>query len=234
MRPAMPPMRPAVSLPALWCPVRPGVPCAPCGALCALKCPCAPCDVLRALGCPVRSVVPCAPWGVPVRSVVPCAPCGVLCALGCPVRSGVPRALWGAPMRSGVPLARSGGAPCPLWGCPLPALGVSCVLFSVLCTPLQCPARLRQPCGASRPAIQSAHLPRPAAALCPAPWRPSAPPRRTAEKKPGRSKRSGRALFISLSGDEAQVSDQALGLPNWQSLLPESEVHISSMFRGSL
>ena len=39
---------------------------------------------------------------------------------------------------------------------------------------------------------------------------------------------------VSLSGDEAQVSDQALGLPNWQSLLPESEVHISSMFRGSL
>ena len=39
---------------------------------------------------------------------------------------------------------------------------------------------------------------------------------------------------VSLSGDEAQVSDQALGLPNWQSLLPESEVHISSIFRGSL
>lgn len=39
---------------------------------------------------------------------------------------------------------------------------------------------------------------------------------------------------VSLSGDEAQVSDQVLGLPNWQSLLPESEVHISSMFRGSL
>ena len=116
------------------------------------------------------------------------------------------------------------------------ARGYPCALCGVLCA-LRCPvrpARLRQPCGASRPAIQSAHLPRPAAALCPAPWRPSAPPRRTAEKKPGRSKRSGRALFISLSGDEAQVSDQALGLPNWQSLLPESEVHISSMFRGSL
>ena len=32
-----------------------------------------------------------------------------------------------------------------------------------------CPVGLRQPCGASRPAIQSAPLPRPAAALCPAP-----------------------------------------------------------------
>ena len=70
-------------------------------------------------------------------------------------------------------------------------------------------------------------------ALCPAP-RQLSPLPCTAEKKPGRSKRSGRALFILLSGDEAQVSDQALGLPNWQSLLPESEVHISSMFRGSL
>ena len=64
--------------------------------------------------------------------------------------------------------------------------------------------------------------------------RPARPLPCPAEKKPGRFKRSGRALFISLSGDEAQVSDQALGLPNWQSLLPESEVHISSMFRGSL
>ena len=119
---------------------------------------------------------------------------------GAPVRPcGVPCAPWGYPTRSALP-----------------------------CAP---PSALRRitPRNTERvsPLPRNNSLPRPAAALCPA-------PPRTAEKKPGRSKRSGRALFISLSGDEAQVSDQALGLPNWQSLLPESEVHISSMFRGSL
>ena len=149
-----------------------------------------------------------APGGAPARSAVP--PCG----LGCPC------ALCGAPMRSGVPLARSGGVLC--------ALQCSLYALALLCWP---PSALRRitPRNTERasPLPRNNSLPRPAAALCPA-------PPRTAEKKPGRSKRSGRALFISLSGDEAQVSDQALGLPNWQSLLPESEVHISSMFRGSL
>ena len=198
-----------------------GYPCALCGALCALRCPVrpgvprAPWDALCALECPcVACGAPCALCGAPVRPGVSLCALGLpLCALRCPMRSGVPHALW--------------GAPCPLWGCP-----VCSSVFSV------------RPCSALRAsvslaahhalAIQSAPLPCLAATLSPAQRRSSPPPRRTAEKKPGRSKRSGRALFISLSGDEAQVSDQALGLPNWQSLLPESEVHISSMFRGSL
>ena len=82
-------------------------------------------------------------------------------------------------------------------------------------------------------------------ALCPerkrasAPLSPSAgrgdraaPPRQKQKARPPPKGWPDRC--VSLSGDEAQVSDQALGLPNWQSLLPESEVHISSMFRGSL
>ena len=167
------------------------------------------------------------------------------CLLAPPCARGCPRVPW--------------DAPCAL-GCPLPALGVSCALcggphapcvaprapWIVLCAlecphaPLRCPLRalglpytLRVALRASV-SLAAHRAPQYRARLSPAPRRSSPPPRRTAEKKPGRSKRSGRALFISLSGDEAQVSDQALGLPNWQSLLPESEVHISSMFRGSL
>ena len=149
--PRVAPVRPEVSLRALRCPARSGVSCALCGAPCALRCPpcalgCPPCALrcpLRALRCPARSGMPHAPC------VAPRAPWDA------------PRALWDAPVRSAVP-------PCAL-GCPLPALGVSCVLFSVLCTPLRCSAGLRQHCGASRPAIQSASLPRPAAVLSPAP-----------------------------------------------------------------
>ena len=174
-----------------------------------------PCDAPCALGCPLCTLrCPRAPCGVPARPVVPCAPC-----VAPPVRPGMP------PVRSGMPPCALRcpralwGAPCPLWGCP-----VCSSVFSV------------RPCVALLASVSiAAHrAPQYRARLSPAPRRSSPPPRRTAEKKPGRSKRSGRALFISLSGDEAQVSDQALGLPNWQSLLPESEVHISSMFRGSL
>ena len=177
--------------------------------------PVRPAGALCALGC-----VPCAPWDALRALRCPRAPCGV------PARPGMcPCAACGAPMRSGVPLCALGcpyalwGAPCPLWGCP-----VCSSVFSV------------RPCVALRASrsLAAHHAPQYRARLSPAQRRSSPPPRRTAEKKPGRSKRSGRALFISLSGDEAQVSDQALGLPNWQSLLPESEVHISSMFRGSL
>ena len=223
------PARTGVSLRGLWCSVHSAVP------PCALRCPRAACGVpctLRWPPCALRC--PRCALGCPVRPGMPCAPCGV------PARYGMPCAPWDAPMRPAMPHALW-GAPCAL-GCPLPALGVSLARSGGVLCALQCslyalavpPARLRQPCGASRPAIQSAPLPCLATTLSPAPRRSSPPPSRTAEKKPGRSKRSGRALFISLSGDEAQVSDQALGLPNWQSLLPESEVHISSMFRGSL
>lgn len=157
-----------------------GCPCTLCSvpvhsavSLRALGCPCAVCGVLRALRYSVCSGVRPMPalW-------CPCALCGVLRALGCPVR----------PVVRGVPCAPCGvphalcGALCAL-GCPLPALGVSCVLFSVLCTPLQCPARLPQPCGALRPAIQSAPLPCLATTLSPAPRRSSPPPRRARQRK---------------------------------------------------
>ena len=239
-------LRPGVPLRALRCPraawgvpVRPGA-----APVCPAMPPCAP------------AMPPCAPAMPPCAPAMPRALWGVPCALcGVPARPVVsPRALWcparpalPPPVRPGMPPVRSGmppcalrcpralwGAPCPLWGCPVCSSVFSvrpCValLVSVSLAAHHAPqyrARLSPPRGGP--------LPRPAAALSPAPRQPSPPPRRTAEKKPGRSKRSGRALFISLSGDEAQVSDQALGLPNWQSLLPESEVHISSMFRGSL
>ena len=152
---------------------------------------------------------PCALWD---------APCGLRC----------PHAACDAPMRPcGAPM-RPCGAPCAPWGYPTRS-ALPCAPPAALrrITPPQYRARLSPASQQLSPPPRGGPFPRPAAALCPA-------PPRTAEKKPGRSFWSGRALFISLSGDEAQVSDQALGLPNWQSLLPESEVHISSMFRGSL
>ena len=202
-------------------PVSKGAPAGPGDTLRALECPCAVCGVPCALRRPARP-------GVSLRGLW-CPPCALrclvcsgvgLCALRCPcahwsvpARSGMPCVLWGGPVRPC-------GAPCAPWGYPTRS--------ALPCGP---PAALRRiaPRNTERasPLPRNNSLPRPAAALCPA-------PPRTAEKKPGRSKRSGRALFISPSGDEAQVSDQALGLPNWQSLLPESEGHISSMFRGSL
>ena len=203
-------LRPGVPPYGLWCPrAACGAPMRPAMPPCALRCPRAPWSVPARPAVPLpRSAVSCAPWDAP--------PCGLRCPhapLRCPLRP------CGAPCALAVP-------PAPL-RCPLRALGL--------------PYTLRVALRASRslaahhaPAIQSATLPCLAATLSPAQRRSSPPPSRTAEKRPGRSKRSGRALFISLSGDEAQVSDQAWGLPNWQSLLPESEVHISSMFRGSL
>ena len=168
---------------------------------------------------------------------VPCTLRWPPCALRCPPCAlGCPRVAWGILCAlGGVPLARSGGVLCALQ-CSLYALALLRWPPSALRAhhAPQYRARLSPASQQLSPPPSGGPLPRPAAALSPAQRRPSAPPRRTAEKKPGRSKRSGRALFISLSGDEAQVSDQALGLPNWQSLLPESEVHISSMFRGSL
>ena len=107
------------------------------------------------LGCPVRPVVSCVLWGGPVRPAVPCAPWDALCALGCPVRPGMP--------------------PCTL---ALPRTPLRCPR-----TPLRCPAGLPQPCGALRPAIQSAPLPCLATTLSPAPRRPSAPPRRARQRK---------------------------------------------------
>lgn len=168
-----------------------GCACTPCGVLCARGCPRAACGVPCTLRCPPCALrcppcalwCPCALWdalcalwcGVsPARPGMPCALCGVLralgcppCALGCPVRSGMPRAPWdvlcalecpraacGAPMRPAMP-------PCAL---AVPPARPGATLHAP-----RCPARLRQPCGASRPAIQSASLPRPAAVLSPAP-----------------------------------------------------------------
>ena len=142
--------------------------------------------------------------GVPPCTLrCPCAPCGVLRALRYSVCSGVRPmpALW---------------CPCALCGV-LRALGLPYTLRVALRASRslaahhapQYRARLSPASQQLSPPPSGGPLPRPAAALSPAQRRSSAPPRRTAEKKPGRSKRSGRALFISLSGDEAQRSDQA-------------------------
>ena len=191
---------------------------------------------LRALRCPRAA------WGVPVRpgaapvcpAMPPCAPamphalCGAPCALRCP-----PCALRCPPCALRCPLRAL--------RCPLRALGLPYTLRVALLASVSLAAHHAPQYRARLSPPRGGPLPRPAAALSPAPRQLSPPPRGSSllfparqQKRPGRSKRSGRALFISLSGDEAQVSDQALGLPNWQSLLPESEVHISSMFRGSL
>ena len=172
------PARTGVSLRGLWCSVHSAVP------PCALRCPRAACGVpctlrwppcaLRcprcALGCPVRPGMPCAPCGVPARYGMPCAPWDA------PMRPAMPHALWGAPCALGCPLpalgvslARSGGVPCPLWGCPVCSSVFSVRPCGAPCAP---PSALRRiaPRNTERasPLPRNNSLPRTAAVLSPA------------------------------------------------------------------
>ena len=147
--------------------------CALWGVLCALWCPVRPGVSLCALWCPVRPAVSCAPWGAP-------------CALGCPVRSGVPPCALGCPLPAlGVPLARSGGAPCPLWGCP-----VCSSVFSV------------RPCSALRASVSLAahHAPQYRARISPARQRPSVPHRGGPLPRPAARQRKSPAAPKGAAG----------------------------------
>ena len=116
----------------------------------------------------------CGPWDAP------CTPFSAsVCSGVSPVRSAMP------PVRSAMPPVRS---------------AVPLHVLQCLCTPLCCPACLRQPCGASRPAIQSAHLPRPAAALRPYPRRPSAPTRGGPLPRPAARQRKSPAAPKGAAG----------------------------------
>ena len=176
-------LRPGVPPCGLWCPVHSAVP------PCALGCPRALC------GAPMRPCgAPCALWDAP-RAPLRCP----LRALGCPVRPAMPHALWGcpcapggAPVRPALPPVRSGVPPCAL---AVPPARPGATLHAPRCS-----AGLRQPCGASRPAIQSAPLPCLATTLSPAPRRPSAPPRGGPLPRPAARQRKSPAAPNGAAG----------------------------------